>query len=190
MGNILSKLPKNAAEEILSLETPNTSSSFKRVMTSGSSANRNTGLWLSANGVRVESLDINTPPPVTQSRTNILRRNPQTGDIEQVSVIDSGLLVQNEIVVDSPDTYVLSLNDIGTEIEISGTSELTVQVPSGLETGFTCYISLISGGIKIEGGEGVSIVDKQNQETVIQTETPSLYFLTMKSGDRMRVITL
>ena len=192
MGNILPKVPADAAAEILSLETPNTSSAFKRVMTSGGGQNTNTGLSLSATGVKIDNLAIENTPPVSAQNTNLLRRNPQTGNVEQVNIVSTSILTQNVIKSSTPETYQLSIDDLGSEIEFNSSSSdvNTLEIPEGLPLGFTCYVSLTQGALQIVTLGGLSLVDKANTEITINIESNAVFFITVKSENRIRAIQL
>lgn len=197
MGDISNELPRDAANEILSLESAGVTSTPKTVQTSGASSPRDTALKLSNSKVVALSLNIENTPSASSALTGLLRRNSQ-GDIEQVD--GSGLGAGGSII---PQTY--NKGTTNTNYDIDGSVESGREFEFMLENnsvatvsfdnmpdGWWCILSLSDGALELTSiGGGINFVDgKFDTISNPSWENNTTLFLTYKEdGNRMRIVT-
>lgn len=190
MGNIRPKKPKDASEEILSIETAPITSSLKRVQTSGNNTPRNTGLHLSNNKVGVDSFRVINAPNPSTSLNDVLRRNPSTGDIETVNVNLAFVIPQNYNNSNVNETFDIDGNVLsGQEFEFNFTGGAVATVDFGiLPDGWWGLFSVSEGGLVFSSSISYNFVDGNFTATTPTYEENLTLFVTYKEdGNRIRI---
>lgn len=199
MGDIRSDLPNVAADKLLSLESVGgVTSAKKKVETSGASGNRETALGLSNEKVFAKSLNIeNTPPQNTSNPlTHLLRRNPSTGDVEEIDASGAGgggtnLIPQNINEGSANDTFLFDANTpSGQEFEFRYTNNSTVDLRfDRVVDGWWAIISVTDGNIAFTALSGETFVNGNFDGAASGYEENVTLFLTFnENSNRMRIV--
>lgn len=190
MGNIRPKKPRDASEEILSIETSPITSTLKRVQTSGNNTPRNTGLHLSNNKVGVDALRVINVPPTSTSLNNILRRNPSSGDLETVNVNMSSIIPQTYNKSNVNETF--KIDDTvasGQEFEFIFTNNAVATVDiETLPDGWWGIFSVSDGALVLNSTISSNFVNGNFESINPSYEENLTLFVTYKQeGNRIRI---
>ena len=190
MGNIRPKKPRDASEEILSIETSPITSTLKRVQTSGNNTPRNTGLHLSNNKVGVDALRVINAPPASSSLNNILRRNPSSGDLETVNVNMSSIIPQTYNKSNVNETF--KIDDTvasGQEFEFIFTNNAVATVDiETLPDGWWGIFSVSDGALVLNSTISSNFVNGNFESINPSYEENLTLFVTYKQeGNRIRI---